>query len=190
MVTVVIFCLAIFVGNLNVLHFWNSSLIAGLMDLFQAPTNFFFPSPMPPLHFAIIFVYSQHSRRGVEKKKREIPCVRHLELSLHAGASQLSQKSGNPCRAHYRWLAENHWILTGELRNPKGLCWTQEWWPEILDLALSRSSALQCFPWTLPMLFTWDRSYFAWLGDFQTVLNNIFSELAFGSAVFEWSLIG
>lgn len=42
----VIFCLAIFVENLNVLHFWNSSLLASLPDLFQALSTSYFPSSL------------------------------------------------------------------------------------------------------------------------------------------------
>lgn len=177
MVTMVIFCLAIFVGNLNVPCFWNLSLLAGPPDLFQALTTFFFLS-FP----CASSVLCQCSRCWVEGKKKGNPVCEALVAFL---ACWCLTAEPEICRTHYRWLAENHWSLMGELRNPKGLCWTWAWWAEIPDLALSQSSALQCFSWTIPMLFTWDRSYFACFGDFQAILNNIFSELAFGSAVFE-----
>lgn len=122
MVTVVIFCLAIFVENLNVLHFWNSSLFADLPDLFQALDASCFPCFLRLLCTLSEFLRIVDAADVGSKKEREIPRMGHLALSWHACALQLSQQSGNPRRTHYQSLAVNHCNLRRELGNPGELC--------------------------------------------------------------------
>lgn len=146
-------------------------------DLFQALATSCFPCSLRLLSSLSEFLCIVNAADVGLKKEREIPCVRHLALSWHACALQLTQQSPNACRARFQSLAVNHWSIRRELGDPQELCCTPAWWPRI--------PVLQCLPCTLPMLFSWDRSYFAWLETFQTILNSIFSELGFGSALFE-----
>lgn len=100
--------LKFFIARCSARSFLGSGSLVFLVPLF----------PVPPPYFVIIFVYSQCSKRVVEKKKREIPFVRQLLRCWHATALQLRQQPGNPHRAHYWWHAVNQWSLTEELENP------------------------------------------------------------------------